>query len=137
MENAIATVDAYIAAQERPEVQDRMRAIRAVILENAPEAQEKISWGMATYMLHGTLIHFAAQKHHIGLYPGVEAVVAFLPRLEGYKTSKGAIQLPLSKPLPLDLVRDIVMYCVQANTKAAEEKTAAKTTKTQAPKADK
>jgi uncharacterized protein YdhG (YjbR/CyaY superfamily) len=30
--------------------------------------------------------------------------------LEEYKTSKGAIQFPLNKPIPLDLIRRIVKY---------------------------
>jgi uncharacterized protein YdhG (YjbR/CyaY superfamily) len=58
-------------------------------------------------------------KNHIGLYPGAEGVAAFSAELEGYKTSKGAIQLPLSKPIPYDLITKIAKFRVQA----AEAKT--------------
>lgn len=75
-----------------------------------PEAQEKISWGMPTFYLKGNLIHFAAHKRHIGLYPGGEAIIFFCERLQAYKTSKGAIQLPMDQPLPIDLISDIVLF---------------------------
>jgi len=58
------------------------------------------------------LIHFAAFKKHLGLYPGGEAVGAFAERLIGYKTSKGAIQFPLDKPIDFDLIADIVRWRV-------------------------
>ena len=45
------------------------------------------------------------------LYPGPEAVEAFAARLTEYKTSKGAIQLPYSKPLPLELIGEIAKWC--------------------------
>lgn len=117
--NRSKEVTEYIA-QYPDGVQERLNALRALITETVPEAAEKISWGMPTYTLRGNLIHFAAQKHHIGLYPGPDAVVAFADRLAEYKTSKGAIQLPNDKPLPLDLVRDIVAYNVK-NRQNAEK----------------
>jgi uncharacterized protein YdhG (YjbR/CyaY superfamily) len=52
-------------------------------------------------------------KNHIGFYPGAEAVIAFAPKLTGYVHSKGAIQFPLSKPLPLDLVAEITRWRVK------------------------
>lgn len=66
---------------------------------------------MPTYWKKQNLIQFAAFKKHIGLYPGPVAVEAFTDRLQGYKTSKGAIQLPFNKPLPLDLIREIAVWC--------------------------
>ncbi len=112
-----STIDEYIA-QYPPEVQARLQALRQCIREAAPEATEKISWAMPTYYLKGNLVHFAAAKHHIGLYPGASGVEVFLPELGGYKTSKGAIQLPMDKPLPLELVRRIVLFRVAENTGA-------------------
>ena len=57
------------------------------------------------------LIHFAANKRHIGLYPGEEAVAAFAEQLKDYKTSKGTIQFPYAKPLPLELIAEIAAWC--------------------------
>ncbi len=116
-----SNIDEYIA-QYPPEVQARLQTLRQCIHETAPEATEKISYAMPTFYLKGNLVHFACFKHHIGLYPGASGVEAFLPELGGYKTSKGAIQLPMDKPLPLELVRRIVRFRVAENTAWAEEK---------------
>lgn len=116
--NTFATIDAYIAAAP-PQVQPKLHRLRSLIREQAPRAQERISWGMPTFYLFGNLIHFAAHARHIGLYPGTGGVAAFAGRLTGYKTSKGAIQLPLSKPLPEQLIRDIVRYRVSENLRDA------------------
>lgn len=115
------TIDEYIL-QFNPEVQELLQSVRKVIKETAPEAGEKISWRMPTFTLYGNLVHFAAFKNHIGLYPGAEGVEAFLEELKDYKTSKGAIQFPLNKPIPYDLIIRIVKYRVAENLKLAEEK---------------
>ena len=102
-------IDSYI--QEYPEeVAQRMTALRGAIREAAPDAQEKISWAMPTFWQKVNIAHFAAFKHHIGFYPGAEAIVAFQERLTPFKTSKGAVQLPMDAPLPLDLVKDMVRF---------------------------
>ncbi|SMC49604.1 iron chaperone [Papillibacter cinnamivorans] len=108
-ENAI---DAYIAAQPSG-VQPLLQRIRETIHAAAPNAIEKISWRMPTFWQGENLIHFAAFKKHIGLYPGGEAVGVFAERLAGYKTSKGAIQLPLDKPMDHKLIADIVRWRVE------------------------
>ncbi len=115
------TIDAYIA-QYSPEFQARMNVLRETIREVVPGAGEKISWGMPTFTLHGNLVHFAANKAHIGFYPGSSGVERFLDKLAGFTTTKGGIQLPMNKPLPLDLVREIVRYRAEENLRLAEEK---------------
>ncbi len=112
-------VDAYIA-QFPPAVQARLQALRAAIREAAPDAAEKISYRMPTFYLHGNLVHFAAFKDHISLFPDPSGVAAFAHRLTDYKTSKGTIQFPHDKPLPLELVREIVRYRADENRRAAE-----------------
>jgi uncharacterized protein YdhG (YjbR/CyaY superfamily) len=106
------TIDDYIAGQSE-EVRPLLKAVRETIRAAAPDATEKISWRMPTYWQVENLIHFAAFKKHIGLYPGGEATTAFAERLTGYKTSKGAIQLPLSKPVDHGLIADIVRWRVK------------------------
>lgn len=103
------SVDDYITAQPE-EVQPLLHRIRDIIRAAAPEAKEKISWQMPTFWLGENLIHFAAHKNHIGLYPGGEATSKFAERLAGYKTSKGAIQLPLDQPIDCELITDIVQW---------------------------
>ena len=86
-------VDEYIGAQPY-EVQLVLKQVRETIKAAAPDAYEKIAWQMPTYWQGGNLIHFAAQKRHVGIYPMPEAIIQFAPRLAQYKTSKGAIQFP-------------------------------------------
>ena len=105
------SIDEYIAAQAE-DVQPVLQRIRETIRAAAPEATEKISWQMPTFWQGENLIHFAVFKKHIGLYPGGEATTEFADRLSGYKTSKGAIQLPLGKPIDYELITDIVLWRV-------------------------
>ena len=105
-----ATIEEYIAAQPE-EAREYLRQVNEAIKGSIPEAGEKISWSMPTYWKGRNLIQFAASKRHVGLYPGPEAVEAFAGRLTEYKTSKGTIQLPYSKPLPLELIAEIAKWC--------------------------
>lgn len=107
--NKFKTIDEYILSFP-DDIQNILKRIRKAIKEEVPEATEDISYGMPTFKLNGNLIHFAAYKHHIGFYPTPSGVEVFKKELEEYKTSKGAIQFPLNKPIPLDLIRRIVKY---------------------------
>ena len=103
-------IDEYIASQDE-QVQSRLQAMREAIHSAIPKAQERISWSMPTFWDGCNVIQFAASKHHIGLYPGSEAVECFQDRLVDYETSKGTIRLPHHKPLPLELIGDIAKWC--------------------------
>jgi uncharacterized protein YdhG (YjbR/CyaY superfamily) len=106
------TIDEYIAAQPE-DVKPHIIAVRNSIRTAIPEAEERISWSMPTYWKGHNIIHFAAHKKHLGLYAGTEAVIVFQERLTGYKTSKGAIQFPYTKPIPLELIAEIARWCLQ------------------------
>ena len=110
------TIEEYILSQPE-EVQSYLRQVNDAIKASIPEAKEKISWSMPTYWKGRNLIQFAAAKKHIGLYPGPEAVEAFAAQLAEYKISKGTIQLPYRKPLPLELIAEIAKWC-EANAEA-------------------
>jgi len=112
----LATIDEYIA-QFPANVQVILSQVRAVIKETAPEAQERISYGMPGFYLKGMLVWFGGHKNHIGFYPTGEGIAAFTNELSGYKVSKGAVQFPLDKPMPYDLIRKIVKYRVEKNLK--------------------
>ncbi len=114
-------IDVYIA-QFPDEVQERLRTMRKIIRDAAPEAEEKISYRMPTFFLHGNLVYFAAFKHHIGLYPAPSGVEAFMPELSAYRSGKGSIQFPMDKPLPAELISRIVKFRVAENTKRADER---------------
>ena len=107
-----ASIDAYISDQPK-EVQARLRKIRQVIRQTAPGCVETISYGIPTMDLNGRhLVHFAAFKNHIGFFPTESGVAAFKGELADHRTSRGTIQLPQDRPIPLDLVRRIVKFRV-------------------------
>ena len=108
----VETIDQYIEGQSE-EAQIVLHAIRKAIRAAIPDATEKLSWKMPTYWQGHNLIHFAAQKNHLGIYPGADAVAHFAPRLSKYKTSKGAIQFPYKSfgAEQLELVSQIAAWC--------------------------
>lgn len=106
------TIDEYIALQPE-EVRQYLQVVKDVICAALPEAKEKISWSMPTFWEGHNIIQFAGFKSHVGLYPGPEAVIEFSERLAGYKTSKGTIQFPYSRPLPKELISDIARWCYE------------------------
>ncbi len=108
----IDTVDQYIDAQEEA-VRPYLNEIRLIIRSALPDALEKISWSMPTYWRGRNIIHFAASKKHLGLYPGGEATSFFAARLSGYDVSKGTIRLPYDEPLPGELITDIAKWCYE------------------------
>ena len=115
------SIEEYIL-QFPPEIQEILQKLRKVIKEAAPEAQEKISWGMATFELHGNLVHFAAFKNHIGFYPSPSGIDNFKNELTEYSGAKGSVQFPIKKPIPYELISKIVKFRIAENIKIAEDK---------------
>lgn len=115
-------VDAYIASFP-PEIQKLLQAMRTVISEAVPDAEEKIGYGIPTFTLNGNLVHYAAFKNHIGFYPAPRGLEAFKDELSGYKGAKGSVQFPFDQPLPLDLVARITRYRAEENLAKAASKT--------------
>jgi uncharacterized protein YdhG (YjbR/CyaY superfamily) len=103
-------------------LQDKLRKLRNVIREAAPDAEEKISYQIPAFALHEDLVYFAAFKNHIGFYPTGSGVAAFQEELSGYKTGRGSIQFPIDKPVPYELVRRIVKFRVAESLKKYEAK---------------
>ena len=104
------SVDAYITAFPQ-EIKEKLIEMRELIHSAEPRVGEKISWGMPTFTLNGkALVHFAAQKAHVGFYPAPETILHFQSRLSEYKTTKGGIQLPYKKPIPTELIKDMVKF---------------------------
>ena len=96
-----------------PEIRERMESVRGTVMELAPQAEEVISYNMPAFRLKEILLWYAAFRKHIGIYPKAATIEAFRNELKGYKTSKGAIQFPHNRPLPLDLIRKLVEYRLQ------------------------
>ncbi len=115
------TIDEYIADFPTG-VRPLLEKVRAAIRKAAPDATEAISYQMPTFKLHGNMIHFAGYDHHIGLYPGSRPIEEFKDELTKYKTSKGTVQLPLDKPIPVGLIGRITKFCVKRNLEKAAAK---------------
>lgn len=113
---APASVVEYIAARP-PAIRKKLAQIRAIVRKEAPDALEKLSYGMPYYALNGRLLYFAAFTNHIGLFPMASGVSAFEARLSKFRHAKGSIQFPHITPLPLGLIRQIVKFRVAENRK--------------------
>jgi uncharacterized protein YdhG (YjbR/CyaY superfamily) len=123
-----ATIDEYITDFPK-DVRERLEKVRAAIRKAAPAAEEAIKYQMPTYVLEGNLIHFAGYEHHIGLYPGSRPIEKFKDELERYKTSKGTVQLPMDKAIPVTLIARITKYCVERNLERAAARKSKKSRK--------
>lgn len=114
-------IDDYIAGFPK-DVQKILQQIRATVKKAAPEADETISYAIPTFTLKGNLVHFAAFKNHIGFYPAPTGIEAFKKELSVYKTGKGSVQFPLDKPIPLELITEIVQFRVIKNLEKDKKK---------------
>ncbi len=111
-------VDEYIAKAPK-EVQGRLKELRAAIKAVAPNAEERISYGMPYYAYKGRLVYFAYAKKHIGIYAIFEPVRAeYRSELKGYEMSKGTIRVPLNEDLPVALIQKLVKAQMKWNEEA-------------------
>ena len=109
------TIDEYIAGYPE-DVRKILRKIRATIRKAAPGVEEAIKYGVAAFVLDGTiLIFFGGYKKHIGLYPAPRQADEFREELAAYKGGKGTVQFPLDRPIPYGLITRIVKYRVREN----------------------
>src|SRR5918993_77987 len=106
---SIETIDEYISGFPE-DVQKLLHEMREIIHKAAPKAEEAIRYAMPTFTHFGNLVHFAGYKNHIGFYPAPSGIETFKNELSIYKTSKGAIQFPIDKPLPAALITKIVKF---------------------------
>jgi uncharacterized protein YdhG (YjbR/CyaY superfamily) len=115
------TVDEYISLAP-PDVQAKLKEIRKAIFEAAPDAEEGMSYGMPYYGYKGRLTYFANAKKHIGLYIPPPIIENHAEDLKAYVTSVSAVQFPLTRDLPIPLIKKLVKARVAWNDKAEEQK---------------
>jgi len=135
--NKAENINDYIATFPA-DVQKLLEKVRKAVQKAAPKSKEVISYGMPAFEQNGKLVYFAGYKNHIGFYPTSSGIANFQKEIQGFKNSKGAIQFPLDKPLPVDLITQIVKFRVaetdqkaelkKTGKKAIAKKTAPKTT---------
>ncbi len=108
-------VDSYIQSFP-PDTQKILQKIRTTIRENAPGAEESISYGMPAYKLNKKpLVYFAAFTNHIGFYATPTGHETFAKELSVYKQGKGSVQFPIVQPMPINLIKKIVQFRVKEN----------------------
>ena len=114
-ERSVATsVDSYIAAFPK-EIRDVLERVRRTIQKAAPKAEATICYRIPTFKYRGNLVHFAAWKTHIGFYPTPSGILQFARELSPYVLSRGTVQFPLDRPIPLGLIRCIVQFRMREN----------------------
>ena len=114
-------VDAYIEAAPHAS-RPMLKQLRQIIKTAAPEAEEKISYGMPFYELNGRLVYFAGYNNHVGLYAANPEKNLSAGELKKYLAAKSTIRLPLGHPLPVELIEKVVKARVKEN-EAKSEKT--------------
>jgi len=114
-------VDEYITLFTN-DVQIKLQQLRQAIKDAAPDAEECISYQMPAYKQHGALVYYAVYKKHIGFYPTASGISNFIDKFEKFKSSKGAVQFPIDKPLPLALIKKIVSFKVKENQEKLKPK---------------
>ncbi len=96
-----------------PELKAKAFEIRTYILNYDKRIIEGWSYGMPSYKIKKNIFYFNIYQRHIGLYPHHQAIEIFKEDLKDYKTSKGAIQIPLDAMIPFDLIRKILAYNIK------------------------
>jgi len=115
------TVDEYFSSFPA-NIRDILELMRTTIKQETPNAQEVISYNMPAFKANGVLVYYAAHQGHIGFYPTSSPIEVFKSELSAYKFSKGAIQFPIDKPMPVDLIRRMVKFRVQQDAEKAARK---------------
>jgi uncharacterized protein YdhG (YjbR/CyaY superfamily) len=115
------TVDEYFSTLS-PDTKNILEQVRNTIKQAAPQATEVISYNMPAFKMHGILVYYAAHTEHIGFYPTSSPIEVFKDELSAYKCSKGAIQFPIDKPIPVDLIGRIVRFRLQQDQAKAKKK---------------
>jgi uncharacterized protein YdhG (YjbR/CyaY superfamily) len=106
-------IDAYVA-QAPPATRPILQKIRAIVREEAPGAEERISYRMPAFFQGGAIIYFAPFRHHVGMFPPVEGDAALEKALAKYRGEKGNLRFPLDEPMPYPLMRRVVRARLKA-----------------------
>src|SRR5436190_24127021 len=115
------TIDEY-HSQFSGDIRKKLDQLRNAIPADAPKAKEEISYNIPAFRQNKVLVYYAAAKEHIGFYPTPNPIRIFKDDLTGYQTSKGAIQFPLDKKIPVTLVKKIVRFRVLEDSEKAKAK---------------
>lgn len=102
-----ATIEEYFETAPEESL-ERLERMRDIVMEEVPEGELVVAYGIPTMKLGKAVVHFAAYERHIGFYPSPEIMKKFEPRLMLYKRAKGSVQFPLDRAFPEALIRDMI-----------------------------
>jgi uncharacterized protein YdhG (YjbR/CyaY superfamily) len=112
MKSEISSLDQYIALQPES-ARAVLERVRSAIRKAVPAAEETISYRIPAFRLNGeTILYFAGWRKHYSLYPITAPVIAAFKReLAPYEVNhKGTLRLPLSQPVPIQLIGRIAKF---------------------------
>jgi uncharacterized protein YdhG (YjbR/CyaY superfamily) len=116
MADGATTVDEYVSAAPT-EVREILQTIRRTVHEAAPAAEESISYTIPTFSIGGrVLIHVAAWKRHISVYPAPVFDDPIDADLEPYRAAKATVRFPLKKEIPYALIGRLVAIRLRRQT---------------------
>ncbi|EEI92779.1 hypothetical protein HMPREF0765_1630 [Sphingobacterium spiritivorum ATCC 33300] len=114
------SAEEYIASFPK-EISERLTIIRKLIKDCSEELAEGMAYKMPSYKYKGKpLVYFAGYPQHIGFYATPNGNIAFEKELASYKQGKGSVQFPHDRPLPLDLIKRIVLFRMEENAGKAK-----------------
>ena len=104
-----AEIDEYLRGIDEPK-RGTLEALRGMILEIVPEAEEGISYRVPAFRVHGKVVAgFAAFKDHLSYLPFSGSVLEQLgDELRGYPRTKSSLHFPIDRPLPKPLVKKLI-----------------------------
>lgn len=121
-------IDAYLYAQpERARIP--LEKIRETIRRAIPDAEEAISYQMPSFKYHGVVAWYAPSKNHFAIYMPPKFLVQFKEQLASYSQTKSAIHFDYNKPVPVELITEMVQAAANENARNKIAKDAAKNTK--------
>ncbi len=104
----MSAIDEYLNTVDPPQ-RAALERIRAIVKEMVPDAEEQISYGIPAFKYHKKpLIYFAAFKSHMSIFPTAGPPEELKEKLKDFTVSKGTIQFTIEKPIPENLVKEII-----------------------------
>jgi uncharacterized protein YdhG (YjbR/CyaY superfamily) len=105
----MSAMDEYLDGLPQ-EQREALARVRAIVESVAPDAEEGVSYGMPAFLYAGRpLLGFRAAKKHLSVFPfSPAAIEAVADRLEGFDLSKGTIRFSPDRPVPEDVLADLV-----------------------------
>lgn len=126
MKKAPKDVDEYILGMPK-DVRDILVKLRREIKKAAPQATERLSYGMPFYKYGGSgfkgrLVYFTVSTKYIAVYIPPTRAGDLLDKLKQYQTTKSSFHFPLDKPFPFALVGKIIREIVKKTDKQTKSK---------------